>query len=283
MLGRPRGPEHRRDVMVISALPVPEAGFGMPTNSEQWPLGVLGEKGNAGTTKAPLALLDGASIGNARLQLGYPWMATPDSAICPEGLQSPEGAIAGLIARSALEQGAFRSAAGRRLHSPAQLAPRLAGSDIARGLPGRSDWLGDRLCILAERRGRVELISDATAAEDRGWRKGGVSRLVATLLRTCRHIGDEFMFEPSGPGMWASVAGRVTAILEQLRTLGAFEARGPDEPYVVRCDRTTMSAADIDAGRVRCEIIINPASPIERIVVTLSLIEPVPALTQEAA
>jgi phage tail sheath protein FI len=83
--------------------------------------------------------------------------------------------------------------------------------------------------------------------------------------------------------MWASVAGRVTAILEQLRTLGAFEARGPDEPYVVRCDRTTMSAADIDAGRVRCEIIINPASPIERIVVTLSLIEPVPALTQEAA
>jgi phage tail sheath protein FI len=44
-----------------------------------------------------------------------------------------------------------------------------------------------------------------------------------------------------------------------------------------------MSAADIDAGRVRCEIIINPASPIERIVVTLSLIEPVPALTQEAA
>lgn len=283
MLGRPRGPEHRRDVMVISALPIPEAGFDMPANSEQWPLGVLAEKGNAGTVKAPLALFDAASIGNARLQLGYPWMTTADSAICPEGLQSPEGALAGLIARTALETGAFRSAAGRRLNSPARLAPRLAGSDIARGLPGRADWLGDRLCILAERRGRIELVSDSTAAEDRAWRKGGVSRLIATLLRACRHIGEEFIFEPSGPGIWASVAARVTAVLEQLRALGAFEGLGPDESYSVRCDRTTMTAADIDAGRVRCEVIVNPASPVERIVVTLSLIEPVPALTQEAA
>jgi phage tail sheath protein FI len=44
-----------------------------------------------------------------------------------------------------------------------------------------------------------------------------------------------------------------------------------------------MTAADIDAGRVRCEVIVNPASPIERIVVTLALLEPVAALAQEAA
>ena len=44
-----------------------------------------------------------------------------------------------------------------------------------------------------------------------------------------------------------------------------------------------MTPADVDAGRIRCEVIVNPASPIERIVVTLALVEPVPALTQEAA
>jgi hypothetical protein len=44
-----------------------------------------------------------------------------------------------------------------------------------------------------------------------------------------------------------------------------------------------MTDADIDAGRVRCEVIVNPASPIERIVVTLALLEPVPALRLEAA
>ena len=91
------------------------------------------------------------------------------------------------------------------------------------------------------------------------------------------------MFEPSGPGMWASVAARVTAVLEQLRALGAFDGLRPDECYRVTCDRSTMTAADIDAGRVRCQVIINPASPIERIIVTLALLEPVVQLTQEAA
>jgi hypothetical protein len=44
-----------------------------------------------------------------------------------------------------------------------------------------------------------------------------------------------------------------------------------------------MTAADIDAGRVRCDVIVNPASPVERIVVTLALLEPVPPLAREAA
>jgi Bacteriophage tail sheath protein len=283
LLGRPRGPEHRRDVMVVSSLPIPESDGKMPPGSEQWPLAVLSEKGNAGTKKAPLALFDADAIGNPRLQLGYPWMATPDAAMCPEGLQSPEGTLAGMIARTALEQGAFRSAAGKKLTSSALLAPRISGSDVARGLPGRADWLGDRLCIFRERRGQIELMSDSTAAEDRAWRKGGVSRLIGTLLRACRHIGDEYIFESAGPAVWSQLAARVTDVLDQLRALGAFEGLSASECYRVTCDRNTMTDADIDAGRVRCEVIVNPASPIERIVVTLALLEPAPSMTREAA
>jgi hypothetical protein len=283
LLGRPRGPAHRRDVMLISALPIPDAGSEMPAGSEQWPLEVLAQPGNAGSDDAPLALFDAAAVGSARLQLGYPWIATPDAAPCPEGLQSPEGALAGLIARSALEQGAFRSAAGRALISAAHLVPRLAGSDVSRGLPGRADWLGDRLCLFAERRGRIELVSDATAAEDRAWRKGGVSRLIAILLRVCRHIGEELVFEPAGPALWGRLAAQVTAVLERLRALGAFDGLSAADCYRVACDRSTMTAADIDTGRVRCEVIVNPASPIERIVVKLILLEPVLPLAREAA
>jgi hypothetical protein len=283
MLGRPRGPEHRRDVMLISALPIPDTQFDMPHGSEQWPLAFLAKDRTAGTDKAPLALFDADAIGNPRLQLAYPWIATPDAAPCPEGIQSPEGALAGLIARTAIEQGAFRSAAGRPLASPAALVPSLAASDIARGLAGSAAWLGDRLCIFADRRGKIELLSDATAADDRAWRKGPVSRLTGILLRACRHIGDELIFEAAGPGLWTRTAGLVTAVLEQLRSAGAFEGQSAADSYLVTCDRSTMTNADIDAGRVRCEVIINPASPIERIIVTLSLLEPVRALTEEAA
>lgn len=283
ILGRPRGPEHRRDVMLLAALPIPDVLPGNAASPDRWPLDLLSQSGFAGSKKAPLALFDADAVGNARLQLAYPWLATPDAATCPEGLQSPEGALAGMIAQTSLEQGAFRSAAGRSLGTPARLVPQLAGSDIARGLVGVADWLGDRLCLFAERRGRIELVSDATAASSRAWRKGGVSRLIGILLRASRYIGTNLVFEPSGPDLWSDLAAEVTALLEELRVLGAFEGQSADECYEVVCDRSTMTDADIDAGRVKCDVIVNPASPIERIVVTLALIEPIPALTLEAA
>lgn len=282
LLGRPRGPAHRRDVMLVGAMPMPATGPGVPRGAEQWPIAVLSQDGYAGTDQSPLALFDQAAIGNARLQLGYPWLATVDALPCPEGLQSPEGALAGIIARGALELGGFRSAAGRLLHGPARLVPEIPGSDRDRGLPPHADWLGDRLSLFAARRGMIELVSDATMAENRAWRKGGVSRLIGVLLRACRYIGDDVLFEPAGPVLWQRVEQSVTEVLELLRELGAFEGLTPAECYAVRCDESTMTAADIDAGRLRCEVIVNPASPIERITVVLSLIEPVPQLAEAA-
>jgi phage tail sheath protein FI len=83
--------------------------------------------------------------------------------------------------------------------------------------------------------------------------------------------------------VWSQLAARVTDVLDQLRALGAFEGLSASGCYRVTCDRNTMTDGDVDAGRVRCEVIVNPASPIERIVVTLALLEPVPAITREAA
>ena len=47
--------------------------------------------------------------------------------------------------------------------------------------------------------------------------------------------------------------------------------------------RSTMTAGDIDAGRVRCDVVLNPASPIHRIAVNLALIEPPAVPTQSEA
>jgi hypothetical protein len=285
LLGRPRGPAHRRDVMMIAALPIPAQPAGLPERIAKWPLPLLDRRGFAGSEDHPLALFDAAAIGNARLQLGYPWLRTPDANGCPEGLQSPEGALVGILARSALEKGAFRSAAGCDMRGPVQLHPALALSDHNRGyehpagggdaLPlNRADWLGDRLCLFDTRLGTVSLISDATFAQDRAWRAGPVSRLIGIVLRAARHLGDDLVFEPSGPRLWRNCADRMVAVLERLRSMGAFSGASARECYYVACDRSTMTAGDIDAGRVRCDVILNPASPIERIEVNLSLIEP---------
>jgi hypothetical protein len=57
----------------------------------------------------------------------------------------------------------------------------------------------------------------------------------------------------------------------------------PEQCYQVICDARSMSPADIELGRLRCDVVINPASPIDRIVVSLVLIDPLPARIREAA
>ena len=63
----------------------------------------------------------------------------------------------------------------------------------------------------------------------------------------------------------------------------AFSGSSARDSYRVTCDRSTMTAGDIDAGRVRCDVVLNPASPIHRIAVNLALIEPPAVPTQSEA
>ena len=275
LLGRPRGPAHRRDVMLLSALPLPlvqsdlEAGF--TGGEENWPLALLELPG---IPRDGQCLLDESAIGCARLQLAYPWVETTASTSLPEGLQSGEGQLAGLIARTSLADGAYRSAAGRNCRTVRRLHPDIATSDLARGLPGRrADWLGARLSILGMKRGQFELISDSTMSEDPAWRAGGVSRLMAIILRAARQFGDDLVFEPSGPGLWARIRGVFEGFLEELWLDGALDGATADKAFEVRCDESSMTQSDIDAGRVICRIGFTAAHPIERITVSLLLIE----------
>ena len=280
LLGRPRGPAHRRDVMLLSALPLPLVESGFDKGEENWPLALLELPG---IPRNGMCLLDEAAIGNARLQLAYPWVETAASASLPEGLQSGEGQLAGLIARTALADGAYRSAAGRSCRSVRRLHPDIATSDLARGLPGRrADWLGARLSMLGMKRGRFELISDSTMSEDPAWRAGGVSRLMAIILRAARQFGDDLLFEPSGPGLWARIRGAFESFLEELWLDGALNGATPDKAFEVRCDESSMTQSDIDAGRVICRIGFTAAYPIERITVSLLLIEAAAGMREAA-
>lgn len=296
LLGRPKGPSHRRDVILLSAFPLPvvESRFrtkkdsGLPGSpdafggaEEIWPLAILDRTGIPDPGRR---LLDAAAIGNARLQLAYPWIETSASAGLPEGLQSPEGLLAGMVARTSLVDGAYRSVAGRPCRSPRRLCPDIDGSGLRRGLPGRSaDWLGDRLCLLATRQSRVELISDATMADDLKWRAGGVSRLMGIILRAARHFGDDLMFEPSGPRLWGRIQSSIEGLLDGLWQGGALEGRSRDEAFEVECGPGSMTAADIDAGRVICRIAYTAAYPIQHINVSLLLLEAAGNGAREAA
>lgn len=279
-LGRPRGPAHRRDVMLLGSVPLPSTDGSVDAGAERDPMLVLGE---ANAVITGQSLLDENRIGNARLQLAYPWIATKSSAAMPEGVEQPEGAFAGMLAQSALRSGAFRSAVGQPLRDVRFTLPDLGNDDIARSHPGMSDWMGARICLFGRRYGVMTLLSDVTTTDARAWQPGGVSRLMGIILRGARHMGDEMMFEPSGPAIWEHLRGQMERFLEGLRQSGALAGINPAEAYTVVCDRRSMTRADLDAGRAIATISFSPAFPVERITVALALLEPVASPVRKAA
>jgi len=103
------------------------------------------------------------------------------------------------------------------------------------------------------------------------------------ILRAARHMGQEQMFEPSGPQMWSRLAGEMERFLADLAGRGALTSVGGEAAYQVRCDRSTMTQSDIDAGRAIMQIGFTAAYPVVRITVSLNLIEPPRASVQVAA
>jgi phage tail sheath protein FI len=269
MLRTPKGPAHRRDVQLIAALPLPVQSDAVPAGTEAWPLALFEAPGFPGAGQP----LDSAGwIGSALLQLAYPWVQTAGSAALPEGIENPEGALTGALARGALLNGAFRSIAGQLFATVTGTAPALVRSDVLRGLTGgKADWLGDRLCLIGPRNDGFVALSDATMAVDSAWRAGSVSRLMGIILRAARWLGQDLIFEASGEALWARIRRNIEAFLTALWRLGALDGASPAEAFEVRCDRTTMTQRDLDEGRVVVRIAVTAAQPVERITVMLAL------------
>jgi hypothetical protein len=270
LMRAPRGSGHRRDVMLVAALPLP-AATNVPTRALAWPLAILAEPnlpGHSGT------LLDEARLGSHALQLAWPWLETEGARAMPEGIEGGDGALAGVLARNALARGAFRSAAGLALPTVVQTTPGLERGNIERGLPGgRADWLGDCLCLVGRRSEGFALLSDATMAVERARRAGGVARLIGIVMRAARWLGRDLLFEASGPLLWTRVRREFDAFLTTLWQLGALDGASPGQAFTVRCDTSTMTQADLDAGRVVATIEVAPTQPVERITITLALNE----------
>jgi phage tail sheath protein FI len=70
------------------------------------------------------------------------------------------------------------------------------------------------------------------------------------------------VFEPNGPRLWSNVRDAVSSFLYTEWRNGALLGANPEQPFFVRCDRSTMTQADLDNGRMICEVgvaIIKPA------------------------
>jgi phage tail sheath protein FI len=203
----------------------------------------------------------------AFLQLVHPWVRTLGSMNLPGGVESPDGVLSGVLARSALRQGAFLSAAGEAVSDVFDTIPQLGPADTAPTAPDGTLRLIDRVSRVGRTPDGFELLSDVTCDPD-SYRQASTSRLVSAIVRAARQIGETVAFEPSSERTWATVVRGMQYFLDRFTDLGAIRS---DQPYSVRCDRTTMTQADIDAGRVIAEVGFVASMSIDSISIVLAL------------
>jgi hypothetical protein len=267
--------QYGREVQLVAALPLPTAG----SSIDQAPLpALLGET----TTGQPLSIYLNQSptgLASAFVQLVYPWVKTSGSTRLPEQLENPEGILVGVLARNALNQGAFRSAAGLGLVDVYEVFPLLSREQTeslhASKLQATAarHSLMERVSLLGLTPGGWRLCSDVTTSLDESYRPACVNRLVSSLVRAARRLGEEYTFENSGEFLWGRLRESLSSLLLGLLQAGALRGDTADDAFQVRCDRTTMTQADLDNGRVIIQVQFTPAVPIEQITVFLALNE----------
>jgi hypothetical protein len=74
------------------------------------------------------------------------------------------------------------------------------------------------------------------------------------------------VFEPNGEALWANVRTTVSDFLYNEWVSGALLGTKPEEAFFVQCDRSTMTQADLDAGRLICLVGVAALKPAEFVI-----------------
>jgi phage tail sheath protein FI len=202
----------------------------------------------------------------------FPRLRQPDPAHADRlGTFAPGGAVAGMIARTDAARGVWTAPAGTDATlagAPAltltltddeldALAP--VGVNALRTLPGGGSVVWGARTLAG---------ADGSSSE---WRYVPVRRLALHLEESIERGLQWVAFEPNGAALWAKVRQRVDAFLQTCFRQGALAGSTPREAFVVRCDATTMTTADVEAGRLVVVVGVAPARPAEFVTLRIAL------------
>ncbi len=173
------------------------------------------------------------------------------------------GSVAGCWARNDLVSAVWTAPAGSRarLTGLSRLALDVTGAEqgplnrlganVLRHFPGRGDLVWG---------GRTLAGADGASSE---WRYLAVRRLALFLEQSIESSLEWTAAERNGEPLWQRIRQLVSAFLEQLYRLGAFQGSKPADAYFVRCGLDTMAQADIRSGRLAGLVGFAPLRPAE--------------------
>jgi len=190
----------------------------------------------------------------------YPWLEILDPVTGVAKLIPPGGHVAGIYARSDIERGVHKAPANEVVRGISDVQVQIT--------KGQQDILNPRgINVIREFPGRGILVWGArTVSRDPDWKYVNVRRLFIFVEESIEEATQWVVFEPNDEPLWARVRRSVGDFLTRLWMDGMLQGRTKEEAYFVRCDRTTMTQADIDNGRLIMLIGIAPVKPAEFVI-----------------
>jgi phage tail sheath protein FI len=201
-----------------------------------------------------------AEVASNRATLCYPWVEGSPSG--RTALLPPTGFVTGAMARDEIGQSPVRSAGELVLRTAAGLESSLSRPELDR-------LRAAGVSPLHLRSGLVHLASARTISTDPEWKYVSLRRYFLFLEHSIARGMHWAVFEPNDEPLWARVRGIVSDFLSNEWQRGALLGRRPEEAFFVRCDRTTMTPADIDSGRLICLIGVAMLKPAEFVILRI--------------
>jgi uncharacterized protein len=219
-----------------------------------------------GSVKAPGAHLPPTSTKYAAYY--YPWLRIKNATNGTDLLIPPGGHIAGIYARSDISRGVHKAPANEVIRGLLLDPVDPTRSFQVQVTKGEQDILNPRgVNVLRYFPGRGNLVWGArTMASDPDWKYINVRRLFIFVEESIEEATQWVVFEPNDEPLWARVRRSVGDFLTRLWMDGMLQGRSKEEAYFVKCDRSTMTQADIDNGRLIMLIGIAPVKPAEFVI-----------------
>jgi uncharacterized protein len=208
---------------------------------------------------------------DSRLRNGalyHPWLSVPDplgGIRRPLRRLPPSGHVAGVISRLDRERGAHHTPANAPVYEAVDLTKSFTpeeqaalndnGVNLLRCFPGRG----------------IQVWGGRTLSRDADKRFVAHRRLIHRLVRAIRRVAEPLVFDINGPELRLVFVRAITTILLEAWRAGALKGERPEESFRVQCDEKLNPPEEQDLGRMMCEIEIAPATPMEFIMLRVSL------------
>lgn len=204
----------------------------------------------------------------------YPWLQTADPVTGQPATAPPSGFVAGIYGQEDSARGVWKSPAGieTALLGTAGVDPKGVMTDPQQGILNENainclrQFPGVGTVVFGA---RTTAGADANTAQQQ-WRYVAVRRMALFLEQTLHASLTWAVFQPNATPLWNALTQEVSAFMLGLFRQGAFAGTKPSEAFLVQCDSTTTTPADVANGIVNILVGFAPLVPAEFVIVKIA-------------